>query len=317
MSLGIAGTPNLVATYPDFSSGGAGGKFIPEIWSGKLQVKFYNATVLGEITNNDWEGEIKDQGDKVYIRSVPTVTIRSYQKGQTLTNEVPTSTPLELLIDQGKYFSVVLDDVDEVQADVNLMDTFSGDAAEQMKIAIDTDVLAGVVGAAAAANRGATAGALTAGINLGTTATPVSITKTNILDLIVDAGLVLDEQNVPETGRWMVIPAWAAAHLKKSDLKDASITGDGQSVLRNGRIGQIDRFTLYTSNLLPLGTGANAGKFTMYAGTRDAISFASQVTKVETLRAQSTFGNIMRGLNVYGYKVVKPEALVQIVGTRG
>lgn len=317
MSLAIAGSPALVASYPDFSSGGAGGKFIPEIWSGKLQVKFYNATVLGEITNNDWEGEIKDQGDKVHIRSIPTVTIRNYQKGQSLTNEVPTSTPIELLIDQGKYFSVVLDDIDEVQADVKLMDLFSGDAAEQMKIAVDTDVLAGVVGAAAAANRGATAGAITAGINLGTTASPVSITKTNILDLIVDAGLVLDEQNVPETGRWMVIPAWAAAHLKKSDLKDASITGDGQSVLRNGRIGGIDRFTLYVSNLLPLGTGANAGKFTMYAGTRDAISFASQVTKVETLRAQSTFGNIMRGLNVYGYKVVKPEALVQIVGTRG
>jgi hypothetical protein len=313
MSLAIAASPALVGSYPDFSSGGAGGKFIPEVWSGKLQVKFYAATVLGEITNNDWEGEIKDQGDKVYIRSVPTVTVRNYEKGQSLTNEVPTSTPLELLIDKGKYFSVVLDDVDAIQSDIKQMDLFSQDAAEQVKIATDTDVLAGIVGAAAAANRGATAGAITAGINLGTTATPVSITKTNILDLIVDAGLVLDEQNVPESGRWMVIPAWAAAHLKKSDLKDASITGDGASVLRNGRVGQIDRFTLYVSNLLPVASG----KFTMYAGTRDALTFASQITKVETLRAQSTFGDIMRGLNVFGYKVVKPEALVQIVGTRG
>lgn len=313
MSLAIAGSPALVNTYPDFSSGGAGGKFIPEVWSGKLQVKFYASTVLGEISNNDWEGEIKDQGDKVYIRSIPTVTVRNYQKGQSLTNEVPTSTPLELLIDKGKYFSVVLDDVDAIQADIKQMDLFSQDAAEQVKIATDTDVLAGIAGAASADNRGDTAGLITNAINLGTSGAPISVTKTNILDLIVDSGLVLDEQNVPESGRWMIIPAWAAAHLKKSDLKDASITGDGASVLRNGRIGQIDRFTLYVSNLLPNASGT----FTMYAGTRDALTFASQITKVETLRAQSTFGDIMRGLNVYGYKVVKPEALVEIKATRG
>jgi len=88
------------------------GNFIPEVWSGKLQVKFYKSTVLGEITNNDWEGEIKGQGDKVHIRTIPTITIRSYTKGQNLTSEVPQSTPLELLIDKGKYFAVVLDDVD-------------------------------------------------------------------------------------------------------------------------------------------------------------------------------------------------------------
>jgi len=297
--------------------------FIPEVWSGKLQVKFYKSTVLGEITNNDWEGEIKGQGDKVHIRTIPTITIRSYTKGQNLTSEVPQSTPLELLIDKGKYFAVVLDDVDAVQADVKLMDMFTNDASQQMKISIDGDVLGSVYADAATANKGATAGAISGDINLGATGAPRQCTSANVLDMILDMGQVLDEQNVPEDGRWVVIPAWMASLVKRSDLKQAYLTGDSVTPLRNGKIGMIDRFTVYVSNNLAkvtdLGSDAAAGgtggaadsqAWRILAGTRDAISFASQITNVESLRAQSTFGNIMRGLNVYGYKVTKPEALV-------
>lgn len=302
------------------------GVFIPQIWSGKLQVKFYQSTVLSAITNNDWEGEIKDQGDKVEIRTIPSITISNYSKGQALTSQVPTGGVVELLIDKGKYFQVVVDDVDDVQSDLRLMDIFTNDAAQQMKISIDTDVLAGVKNTAAAANQGAAAGALSANINLGDGnatggLTGAKLTKDNIVDKLVEMGQVLDEQNVPEVGRWMVIPAWMAALIKQSDLKDASITGDSASPLRNGRLGTVDRFTLYVSNLLPTATGAtraagDAGSGTVkgtyvYAGTNDAITFASQVTKVESLRSQTTFGNLVRGLNVYGYKVIKPEALVE------
>lgn len=302
--------------YAQYSTVNASGaKFIPEIWSGKLQVKFYKSTVMAEITNNDWEGEIKGQGDKVHIRSIPTITIRDYTKGLNLTNEVPESTPIELTIDKGKYFSVVVDDVDEVQADVRLMDIFTNDAAEQMKITIDGDVLNSVAASAAAANKGATAGAISANINLGVAGTPRAVTKDNVLDVILDAGQVLDEQNVPEDGRWMVVSPWFAALLKKSDLRQAYLTGDDTSVLRNGKLGMIDRFTLYVSNNVNKVTADSAWHF--LAGTRDAISFASQITNVETLRAQTTFGNIVRGLNVYGFKVVKPEALVDVYVSRG
>jgi hypothetical protein len=289
------------------------GNFIPEIWSGKLQAKFYKTTVFSEISNNDWEGEIKGQGDKVHIRSIPTITINSYNKGDNLTNQVPNSTPIELLIDKGKYFAVVLDDVDAVQTDVKLMDIFTNDATEQMKIAIDADVLNGVKTGAATANKGATAGAISGNINLGVEGTARAITKTNVLDLILDMGQVLDEQNVPETGRWLVIPAWMAAMIKGSELRQAYLTGDQQSVLRNGKLGMIDRFTVYISNNLP----SDSGDAHILAGTKDAISFASQMTNVETLRAQSTFGNIVRGLNVYGYTVTKPEALVNAVVIKG
>ena len=321
MSLAVSGNYYGAGSGVDSYAGASG--FIPEIWSGKLQVKFYKSTVLGEITNNDWEGEIKGSGDKVNIRSIPTITINNYTKGMNLTNQVPTSTPLELLIDKGKYFAVVLDDVDKVQADVKLMDMFTDDASQQMKIAIDGDVLGAVYADAAAANKGANAGALSGGINLGATGAPRQITNATVLDAILDMGLCLDEQNVPETGRWIVIPAWMSSLIKRSDLKQAYLTGDSVTPLRNGKLGLIDRFTVYVSNNLATtadlgadaatgGTAANADStaWNIMAGTRDAISFASQITNVETLRAQSTFGNIMRGLNVYGYKVTKPEALV-------
>lgn len=285
--------------------------FIPQIWSGKLQVKFYKSTVLGEITNNDWEGEIKGQGDIINIRTIPTITVSNYTKGMNLTNQVPQSTPLTLNINKGKYFSVVLDDVDKVQADVALMDMFTSDASQQMKIAIDGDVLGSVFADAATGNSGATAGAISGNLNLGVTGTPRQVTSSNVLNFILDMGQALDEQNVPEDGRWIVIPAWMAAMIKSSDLKQAYLTGDSVSPLRNGKIGMIDRFTLYVSNNLTKVTDGAYSAWNIIAGTRDAISFASQITEMETLRAQTTFGNIVRGLNVYGFKTVKPEALVR------
>lgn len=296
-----------VAGTPSYS-----GTFIPEIWSSKLQAKYYDATVLAQITNHDYEGEIKAQGDKVKIRTIPTLTINDHAAGQTLALQRPTSSNIELLIDKGKSWSVILDDIQHTQQDLDAMNIWTADAAEQMKIAVDTDVLGSIAPDVATLNKGATAGRLSGNINLGAAGAPVALTKVNVIDAIIDLGLVLDEQNVPETGRWIVIPAWMAALLKKSDLKDASLTGDGASVLRNGRLGTLDRFTLFSSNLLPRVTDGAVQAYSMFAGTRDAVSFATQLTKVETLRAESTFGDIMRGLNVYGYKVTKPEAIATL-----
>jgi hypothetical protein len=211
-------------------------------------------------------------------------------------------------------FGFTCDDIDAYQSDIKLMNTFSADAAEQMKIAIDSDVLDTIcadyatVGTIPAANQGATAGVISSSYNLGAAATdaPVQITKANVLEYIVDCGTVLDEQNVPESGRWLLIPSWFANLIKKSDLKDASMTGEGSAVIRNGRLGILDRFTLYQSNNLYTD---NTHNYFCLFGTNSAITFASQMTKMETLRAESTFGDLVRGLNVYGFKVVVPQAL--------
>jgi len=287
------------------------GNFIPEIWSAKLIENFYDATVLAAIANTDYEGEIKSMGDTVNIRTTPDLTIRSYEKGMTLTVERPDKPKIQLVIDQGEYFAAIEDDVDKVQADINLMDTWSRDASEKMKIKIDQNVLTGMLTGIAATNKGATAGRISADINLGTSGAPLAIDKTNVLDLMVDMGTVLDEANAPEAGRFIVIPAKMAGLVKKSDLKDASISGDGTSILRNGRLGMIDRFTVYVSHNLNL----SSGKFDIVAGHKMGLTFASQMTEMESIRAETTFGNIIRGLQVYGYKVVKGEALAQAVVT--
>jgi len=140
---------------------------------------------------------------------------------------------------------------------------------------------------------------------------PVGLDKTNILDFLVDIGTVLDEQTIPQTGRWCVLPPLFCGMLKKSDLKDASMTGDSQSVLRNGRLGTINQLTLYSSN--QIATTADASGVTAHniiAGTRHAITFASQLLNTETIPNPSDFGDLLRGLQVYGFKVIKEEALV-------
>ena len=288
------------------------GNFIPEIWSGKLIENFYDATVLAAISNTDYEGEIRNMGDTVNIRTTPEITIKTYVKGQTLSVENPDKPKLQLVIDKGEYFACVEDDVDKVQSDINLMDTWSKDASERMKIKIDQRVLTDVLPDISALNKGASAGRISANINLGTTASPVAVSKTNVLEYIVDIGTVLDEANAPEGDRFIIIPAKMAGLIKKSDLKDASLTGDSVSVLRNGRLGMIDRFTVYMSHNLSVASG---GKFSLIAGHKMGFTFASQMTNMETIRSETTFGNIIRGLQVYGYKVVKPEALAQGVVT--
>lgn len=282
------------------------------IWSGKLLVKFYEATVLGEIANTEYEGEIASQGDKVIIRTTPTITIRDYSKGGTLQTERPTPETVELTIDKGKYWQLVADDVDKFQSDYNYIDDWTRDASEQLKITIDTQVLGNIYADAHASNSGTTAGAISSGYNLGSSGTPFTLDKTNILDYIVNLGSVLDEQNAPESDRWLVLPVWACGMIKQSDLKDASLSGDQTSIMRNGRLGMIDRFMIYRSNLLNV-SGSNTD---IIAGHKSGLTFASQMLNSETLRAESTFGTLVRGLQVYGFKVIKPEAIVHGVVTK-
>lgn len=320
-----------VTTPPVYPAGGVGNTlsaagFIPEIWSGKLIEKFYNSTVLAAISNTDYEGEIKNQGDKVHIRTKPTITIKTYRADGALEIDRPVGSTIDLTIDQGIYFNLILDDVMDVQSDINNMSLWSDDAAEQMKIVIDTAVLLGILGTASSYNRGLTAGRISGDVNLGVTGTPVvvvarspTVGQVEIIDIILRLGQVLDEQNIPETGRWLIIPTWASTMIKQSELRQAYLSGDPTSMLRNGRIGMVDRFTIYSSNLMPAGVsgGLAAGEYVMYAGSSHGLTFASQISKVETLRSEMTFGTLLRGLQVYGYKVLDGTAIAQAIVAKG
>jgi hypothetical protein len=313
-------------TTPSYS-----GAFIPTLWSGKLLAKFYQNTILSEITNTDYEGELKNQGDTIRIRLAPSITISDYTVGQTLSYEVPTPIFQDMQVNKGKYFGVQVNDVLAYQADMDLMNMFTEDAAKQLKIAIENEVFFNsfVTEGPAAANEGATAGLLSAAYDLGTDAAPIDGTASPaaLLNTILRMSAALDEQNVPEDGRWLIISPYERQILMQSNIAQAYFTGDQSSIVRTGKIGMLDRFSVYVSNLLPKGaaskalvagltnpaTGASAtaeARRTMIAGTNQAVSFAATIDKTEPLRNQTDFGDIVRGLAVYGRKVVKPEALV-------
>jgi hypothetical protein len=295
--------------------------FIPEIWSAKLVEKFYASTVLAAISNTDYEGEIQNMGDRVKIRTKPTITIRDYLADGLLGLDRPSGGSVELYISTGKYFSLILDDVMEVQSDLNILSMWSDDAAQQLKIVVDRDVLGGIVGGAHTKNKGATAGVISGNLNLGIKGTPVTVNaaptagQVSILDMILRLGQVLDEANIPEQGRWIVMSAALGRYIKQSELRQAYLSGDAVSMLRNGRLGQVDRFTIYISNLLPsIATDATnfaAGEQPIFAGHAHALTFASQISKVETLRSELTFGQILRGLQVYGYQILDSTAIAE------
>lgn len=320
-------------TSPSYSGG-----FIPQLWSNKLNAKFYANTMLSEVSNTDWEGEIKNQGDTIRIRTAPSITINDYAgAGSTLTSEVPAPIFQDMQIDKGKYFSVQVNDVLAHQADMDLMNMFTDDAAKQLKIAIENDTFFKwfVTEGANSSNKGATAGAVSASYNLGTDAAPiVETTADNVLNGILAMSATMDEQNVPEDGRWLIISPKDRNILMQSNIAQAYFTGDQSSTIRTGKIGMLDRMTVYVSNLLPKGaagkalvpglsatsSGASASgakkRRMMVAGTKHACAFASSISKTEPLRNQTDFGDIVRGLSVYGNKVVKNEALVTaLVGT--
>ena len=307
------------------------GAFIPTLWSGKLLAKFYQNTMLSEIANTDYEGELKNQGDTIRIRLAPTISISDYTVGQNLSYEVPTPIYQDMQVNKGKYFGVQVNDVLSYQADMNLMNMFTEDAAKQLKIQIENEVFFNsfVTEGPVAANYGATAGAISAAYNLGTDVTPIDqATPENVLKAILRMSTVLDEQNVPEDNRWLIISPFDRQLLMQSSIAQAYFTGDQSSVIRTGKIGMLDRFSVYVSNLLPRGAAGKAlvsgltdtstggavasakARRTMIAGTKAATSFAMTVNKTEPLRNQTDFGDIVRGLAVYGRKVVKPQALV-------
>jgi hypothetical protein len=265
--------------------------FIPEIFSKKLQAKFYANTVLAEVTTNEYEGEISGQGDKVNIRAVPAVTVADYTG--SLSYADVTSSTIELNINKAKSYAFKVDDILRQQADIDFMNAATEDAAQNMKIAIETDVFANVGAGSSLTDVNSSE----AGTNAG-----------NILGHILTAGRTLDENNIPETERFMIIDPATAAIIKNSDLKQAYLTGDAESPIRNGNIGMIDRFTVYVSNNLPSSGSVTTGLY----GHPKAVAYASQMTNTETVRLESAFGDGVRGLAVYGYKVIIPTAIGEI-----
>ena len=275
----------------------AAGAFIPQIYSAKLQDKFYAASVVPAIANHNWEGEIMAFGDTVNIRKVPTISINDYSVNNAIAYQDVSDEMISLNINKAKYYAFKVDYIDDYQSDIALIDTITQDASMQMAVTVDKAVLQSVYADAATT---IAAGDLS------------SLTTATFIQPLLQAGQALDENNVPRDGkRWAVITPEYARYLKLSDLKQVLTTGDDESPLRNGFVGSIDGMNIYVSTNLENAVGSiSSATSKMLVGHESALTFASQFIKHEMLPLQNTFGYGIKGLQVFGFKTVKPESLV-------
>lgn len=303
------------AGYPDLSSDGLS-KLIPILWAAEAREKFYAATFLTDVSNQNVIGaaDIKNMGDRIKINTIPDVPIHDYQKGELLNVDYLESPAVEMTVDYAKSFNFAVDEIDLKQVKIkDWISKYAGDANKQMKIAIETQVLASIYADVDSHNAGATAGVISGNINLGTSAAPLTLTKSNVVSTVLQMAQVLGEQNVPkDDGWWVAIPEALATCFKDSDLKNASLTGDASSILRNkGLLGQLDRFNIYTTNLLAKDTGTS--NYHILFGHKSAIWFVSQYAKVKMYEPERGFSQAMKGLNVYGFGVLQGIALGECV----
>lgn len=287
---------------------GLGANTIPAHYSEMFNDKFYAACVLAYIANSKFEGEVRDFGDKVYVRNIPDINIFKYYKGMKLEYQRPKKDSSELIVDHGFGFACALDKVEQVQSNMNEFSVWADDATHQIKIAVEQEVFADLPAMVDPQNQGTTAGQFS-DINLGAKNAAVPITKNNVLDYILDCGTVLDEKNISPQDRWVVIPAWLAGMVKKSDLAKVYVSGDETSILRSGNIGTIDTFNVFVSNLLPTSLDNGVRGYNVLFGHKSALTFAGQATNMEYLTGESFYGQAIRGLQVFGYNVIKPEAM--------
>lgn len=298
------------------------GAFIPILWQSTFIVKYYLTTVFGSIARTQYQNAISKFGDTVRIPLVPDIVVHNYVEGQDLVPQHPGVDVIDMLINRGKYFNTVITDITKKQSLPDYMSKWGEDSAQKMSIAIDRDIINEIPADAHPTNAGATAGKITGNLNLGVAGTPLPIWHTdgtgtnNIIDVIYRATQCLNENDVPgqPSERYLVGPAWFIRMLLRSEIKNADLTGDATSPLRNGLVGQIDTIgKIYSSNnILPVADGGGETAYHVLVGHMDALSYATQLTNLETLRAQNTFGDLMRGLQVFGFKVIKPEALVDL-----
>jgi hypothetical protein len=276
--------------------------FVPDLWSAKLLVALRKAAVAAGLVNRDYEGEISREGDSVKITSINDVTIGTYTPHSDITVEDIDDATRSLLIDQAKYFAVELDDVEKAQqkkGGKSALDQAVDNAAYQLRDVTDAFLL----------STWNTAVQGTAN-DLGTVA--IHTTARNLYDSFVDLSVLLDEANVPEEDRFAVLKPSLYGRVLK--LAEFVAPGDiqGAEVRGKGFVGEIAGLSLYKSNNMPAVTDAAATGGAVIAGSRIACTFAEQIVSVEAARMEKRFADMVKGLHVYGAKVVRPTALATV-----
>ncbi|MCC6328983.1 MAG: P22 coat protein - protein 5 domain protein [Acidobacteria bacterium] len=269
--------------------------FIPTVWVARLLTALEKALVYGQpgTVNRDYEGEIAEAGDTVKIASIGDPTIGTYTKNVDIPNpEILTDAEQTLIIDQSRYFNFYVDSIDRAQQNVNVMDEAMRRAAYGLRDVQDQFI--------AAAHAQVPAANL-----IGSDAVPITPTNANAYEYLVDLSVKLDEANIPTEGRFCIVPSWFHGRLLKDNRFVSAGTSKTDSVLANGMVGEAAGFNILKSNNVPNTAGT---KYKILAGHSMAYSFALQITSLEAYKPEKRFGNAVKGLNVYGGKLVRPTA---------
>jgi len=269
--------------------------FIKEVWAARLLENLRKAQVFVQsgVVNRDYEGDIANAGDTVRIQAIGAVTIGTFTKNTDIAApETLTDAETTLLIDQAKYFNFQVDDVDKRQIAVNLIDGAMREAAYGLRDVAD-QLVAGLYASAGSA--------------VGSSGSPKTDlgTATNAYVHLVELAIELDKKDVPTDGRWVVVPPWYHGKLLLDDRFVKSGVDSAAGVLANGEVGQAAGFRILKSN----NVSNDATTWRIPAGTDAAISYAEQINKVEAFRPERRFADAVKGLHLYGAKVVRPAAL--------
>ena len=308
------------ANFANSVSGQTNSFFLPSIYSRKVLNFFRKASVVEAITNTDYASEISAYGDSVKIIKEPVISVSDYTRGSDTSATKLTDQELTLVVDSAKAFKFIVDDIETNMSHVNFKEVATSSAAYALRDSYDAAVIASmfsgvstsspdhVLGADAAAAT-QTMGQHQGGSN-SIDLTGSDGTGTDPLDVMAFMAKLLDEQSVPEEGRWFVAPPSFYNELSQSGSKLLSVDFNaGQGSIRNGLVssGKLRGFDMYKSNNVAAASTAT-GK--ILAGHISSTATAQTIISTEVLRDPSSFGDIVRGLHVYGAKVLRPEALV-------
>jgi len=303
------------ANFANSVAGQTNSFFLPSIYSKKVLNFFRKSSVVEAITNTDYSGEITAYGDSVKIIKEPVISVSDYTRGSDTTATKLTDQETSLVVDSAKAFKFIVDDIETKMSHVNFKEVASSAAAYALKDSYDAAVIATMFAGLSAASPNHILGAdsatdLAAGVFDGSGAADLGQSETDPLDLMARMARLLDEQNVPEEGRWFVASPDFYEVLGQSSSKLLSVDFNaGQGSIRNGLVssGKLRGFDMYKSNNIAATTNA-AGK--CLAGHISSTATAQTIISTEVLRDPSSFGDIVRGLHVYGAKVLRDEAIV-------
>tara|TARA_R110000851_G_scaffold2441_2_gene9611 strand:- start:835 stop:1824 length:990 start_codon:yes stop_codon:yes gene_type:complete len=291
--------------------------FMPSVFSKKVLNFFRKASVAEAITNTDYAGEISAYGDSVKIIKEPVITVYQYERGADVTQTKLTDQETTLVVDTANAFKFIVDDIETAMSHVNFKEVASSSAAYSLRDAYDEGIIATLFAGVSAATPNHILGSdnatdLAAGTFDGTGNLDIGFgsSEHDPIDVLSHMARLLDEQNVPEEGRWFLADPAFYEVLVQSSSKLLSVDYNaGQGSIRNGLVstGKLRGFDMYKTNNIAAATNA-AGK--VIAGHMSAAATAQAITSTEVIRDPDSFGDIVRGLHVYGSKVLRPEALV-------